>query len=164
MADGCVRLGPHPILASMTSAVATAPSTLGPVRVELRDGRIVAIDFEPSDQQNADAVAAAASVAAFIDGEADTIPHELAIDGTPFQRSVWQALRDTRPGETISYTELAARVGRPQAARAVASACGANRLAVAIPCHRIVRKDGGLGGFRWGLDRKRALLKRERLG
>ena len=70
--------------------------------------------------------------------------------------------RQIPPGTTISYAELAERVGKPTATRAVASACGANKIAVAIPCHRVVRKDGGLSGYRWGVERKRALLDRER--
>jgi len=88
---------------------------------------------------------------------------DLALDvrGTAFQQRVWQALRQVRPGETVSYAELARRIGLPRAARAVAAACGANALAVAIPCHRVVRGDGTLSGYRWGTERKRALLARE---
>lgn len=85
----------------------------------------------------------------------------LDIQGTAFQRRVWAALQEVPPGETISYGELAARIGSPKAARAVAQACAANQVAVAIPCHRVVRSDGALGGYRWGLDRKRAILERE---
>ncbi len=88
---------------------------------------------------------------------------ELALDvrGTAFQQRVWQALRQVAPGETVSYAELARRIGAPRAARAVAAACAANALAVAIPCHRVVRGDGSLSGYRWGTERKRALLERE---
>jgi AraC family transcriptional regulator, regulatory protein of adaptative response / methylated-DNA-[protein]-cysteine methyltransferase len=75
---------------------------------------------------------------------------------------VWQAMRAIPAGETLSYTELAERIGAPKAVRAVAAACAANLLAVAIPCHRVVRHDGGLSGYRWGVERKRALLERER--
>jgi AraC family transcriptional regulator of adaptative response/methylated-DNA-[protein]-cysteine methyltransferase len=85
----------------------------------------------------------------------------LAPRGTPFQLRVWDALRQTRVGERLTYRVLAERIGKPLAARAVASACAANPVAVLIPCHRVVRTDGGLGGFRWGLDRKRQLLARE---
>jgi AraC family transcriptional regulator of adaptative response/methylated-DNA-[protein]-cysteine methyltransferase len=74
---------------------------------------------------------------------------------------VWQALREVPPGTTVSYAQLAARIGQPKAVRAVAQACGANHLAVAIPCHRVVRTDGALSGYRWGVERKRALLARE---
>ena len=81
--------------------------------------------------------------------------------GTAFQRRVWQALREIPAGGTASYTEIADRIGAPNAVRAVASACAANPLAVAVPCHRVVRSDGGLSGYRWGVERKRALLRRE---
>ena len=85
----------------------------------------------------------------------------LDIRGTAFQHRVWQALRAIPSGETASYTELAARIGMPGAVRAVAGACAANRIAVLIPCHRIVRGDGTLSGYRWGVARKQALLARE---
>ncbi|MDQ4147188.1 MAG: bifunctional DNA-binding transcriptional regulator/O6-methylguanine-DNA methyltransferase Ada [Pseudomonadota bacterium] len=83
------------------------------------------------------------------------------VRGTAFQRRVWQALRAIPIGETASYTEIAARIGAPKAVRAVAQACGSNPIAVAIPCHRVVRNDGALSGYRWGIERKRALLERE---
>jgi AraC family transcriptional regulator of adaptative response/methylated-DNA-[protein]-cysteine methyltransferase len=86
----------------------------------------------------------------------------LDIQGTAFQRRVWLALQEIPPGETVSYADIASRVGEPKAARAVAKACAANPVAVAIPCHRVVRANGQLGGFRWGVERKRALLERER--
>jgi AraC family transcriptional regulator of adaptative response/methylated-DNA-[protein]-cysteine methyltransferase len=85
----------------------------------------------------------------------------LDVRGTAFQQRVWQALRAIEPGRTVSYTELAERLGMPQGARAVAGACAANPAAVAIPCHRVVRGDGGLSGYRWGIERKRLLLERE---
>nr|WP_315395432.1 bifunctional DNA-binding transcriptional regulator/O6-methylguanine-DNA methyltransferase Ada [uncultured Duganella sp.] len=88
----------------------------------------------------------------------------LDVRGTAFQLRVWQALRDIPAGRTVSYAELAGLVGLPKGARAVAGACAANALAVAIPCHRVVRNDGALSGYRWGVDRKAALLDRERLG
>jgi AraC family transcriptional regulator of adaptative response/methylated-DNA-[protein]-cysteine methyltransferase len=86
----------------------------------------------------------------------------LDIRGTAFQQRVWQALRAIPPGATASYADIARAVGAPKASRAIAQACGANHLAVAIPCHRVVRADGSLSGYRWGVDRKRELLKRER--
>ncbi|MBK1722032.1 methylated-DNA--[protein]-cysteine S-methyltransferase [Thiocystis violacea] len=85
----------------------------------------------------------------------------LDIRGTAFQQRVWAALGRIPPGETLSYGELAQRIGAPRAARAVAGACAANPLAVAVPCHRVVRGDGGLAGYRWGVARKAALLARE---
>ena len=86
----------------------------------------------------------------------------LDIRGTAFQQRVWQALRALPPGTTTSYAELARRIGAPYAIRAVAGACAANALAVAIPCHRVVRTDGTLSGYRWGIDRKRRLLEHEK--
>ena len=88
----------------------------------------------------------------------------LDVRGTAFQQRVWQALREIPAGETVSYAEIARRIGAPNAVRAVAGACAANPLAVAIPCHRVVRNDGGLSGYRWGVERKRALLDREAKG
>ncbi|MCM5682837.1 bifunctional DNA-binding transcriptional regulator/O6-methylguanine-DNA methyltransferase Ada [Schlegelella sp. S2-27] len=85
----------------------------------------------------------------------------LDIRGTAFQQRVWQALRDIPAGSTASYAQIAERLGAPKAVRAVAAACAANPLAVAIPCHRVVRSDGGLSGYRWGVERKRVLLQRE---
>jgi AraC family transcriptional regulator of adaptative response/methylated-DNA-[protein]-cysteine methyltransferase len=90
-------------------------------------------------------------------------PLDLFLDlrGSSFQRRVWQALRDIPAGTTASYGEIATRIGAPRSARAVAQACAANPLAVAIPCHRVVRSDGRISGYRWGTERKRALLERE---
>jgi AraC family transcriptional regulator of adaptative response/methylated-DNA-[protein]-cysteine methyltransferase len=91
---------------------------------------------------------------------AKTIP--LHLMGTAFQQRVWRALRAIPRGGTVTYAQIANTIGAPRAVRAVGSACGKNPVAGAIPCHRVVRSDGGLGGYRWGLDRKRALLDRER--
>lgn len=85
----------------------------------------------------------------------------LDIRGTAFQQRVWQALRAIPAGQTAGYAQIAARIGQPKAVRAVAQACAANNLAVAIPCHRVVRTDGALSGYAWGVERKRALLDRE---
>jgi len=86
----------------------------------------------------------------------------LDIRGTAFQARVWRALRKIPLGKTASYTEIAAALGQPKAVRAVAQACAANKLALIVPCHRVIRSDGELGGYRWGLERKRELLSRER--
>lgn len=86
----------------------------------------------------------------------------LDIRGTAFQQLVWTALRDIAPGETATYSDIARRIGKPNAVRAVGAACGANPIAVAVPCHRVVGSDGKLTGYRWGVERKRALLARER--
>ena len=95
--------------------------------------------------------------------EAPGLGADLPLDvrGTAFQQRVWAALQAIPAGGTASYAEIAARIGAPKAVRAVAQACAANALAVAIPCHRVVRQDGGLSGYRWGVERKRALLRRE---
>jgi len=97
-----------------------------------------------------------------LDDGAALPPLPLAMTGTAFQQRVWDALRGVPAGQTVTYGALAQAVGRPGAVRAVGAACGANRIAVLIPCHRAIRADGTLGGFRWGLERKQALLDRER--
>ncbi|AMO99056.1 methylated-DNA-[]-cysteine S-methyltransferase family protein [Collimonas arenae] len=102
-----------------------------------------------------------AQVVGFIEAPALGLDLPLDVRGTAFQERVWQALREIPIGSTASYAEIAARIGAPKAVRAVAQACGANSLAVAIPCHRVVRSDGALSGYRWGVERKRALLERE---
>ncbi len=102
-----------------------------------------------------------AEVIAFVEAPATGLGLPLDIRGTVFQHKVWQALREIPPGQTLSYASLADRIGRPGAVRAVAGACAANAIAVAIPCHRIVKSDGALSGYRWGVARKRALLDRE---
>lgn len=104
-----------------------------------------------------------AQVVGFIEAPALGLNLPLDIRGTAFQERVWRALRDIPPGATASYAEIAQAIGKPKAVRAVAQACGANRLAVAIPCHRVVRSDGTISGYRWGVERKQALLKREEL-
>jgi len=102
-----------------------------------------------------------AKVVAFVEAPGLGLDLPLDVRGTAFQQRVWQALREIPAGATVSYAEIAKRIGAPKAVRAVAQACAANALAVAIPCHRVVRNDGGLSGYRWGVDRKRALLDRE---
>jgi AraC family transcriptional regulator, regulatory protein of adaptative response / methylated-DNA-[protein]-cysteine methyltransferase len=102
-----------------------------------------------------------ARVVAFVEVPRLGLDLPLDLRGTAFQQRVWQALRAVPAGATASYRDIAARIGAPAAVRAVAQACGANPLAVAIPCHRVVRSDGGLSGYRWGVERKRALLDRE---
>jgi AraC family transcriptional regulator of adaptative response/methylated-DNA-[protein]-cysteine methyltransferase len=102
-----------------------------------------------------------ARVVGFVEAPALGLDLPLDVRGTAFQQRVWQALREIPAGSTTSYTELAARIGAPTAVRAVAHACASNAIAVAIPCHRVVRSDGGLSGYRWGVERKRALLARE---
>jgi AraC family transcriptional regulator of adaptative response/methylated-DNA-[protein]-cysteine methyltransferase len=102
-----------------------------------------------------------ASVVGFVEAPALGLDLPLDIQGTAFQQRVWQALREIPAGETASYSEIARRIGSPKSVRAMARACGANTLAVAIPCHRVVKQDGTLSGYWWGVQRKRALLERE---
>jgi AraC family transcriptional regulator of adaptative response/methylated-DNA-[protein]-cysteine methyltransferase len=102
-----------------------------------------------------------ATVVGFIEEPALGLDLPLDVRGTAFQQRVWQALRTIPAGETVSYAQIAERIGSPKAVRAVARACASNTIAVAIPCHRVVRTDGGLSGYRWGVERKRALLERE---
>ncbi len=102
-----------------------------------------------------------AKVVGFVETPARGLDLPLDVRGTAFQQRVWQALREIPPGSIASYAEIAARIGAPKAVRAVAQACAANAIAVAIPCHRVVRKDHALSGYRWGIERKRRLLDRE---
>ncbi|MCC7207557.1 MAG: methylated-DNA--[protein]-cysteine S-methyltransferase [Anaerolineae bacterium] len=114
------------------------------------------------DEEPADLQAYADQLVAFLEARADSFrPQVDILEGTTFQREVWATLQTIKPGETLSYTELAARVGRPRAVRAVASACAQNMLAIAIPCHRVVHQDGSLAGYRWGVEWKRRLLDLE---
>jgi AraC family transcriptional regulator of adaptative response/methylated-DNA-[protein]-cysteine methyltransferase len=102
-----------------------------------------------------------ARVVGFVEAPGIGLDLPLDVRGTAFQQRVWQALQEIPVGETVSYAEIAERIGYPKAVRAVAGACTTNNLAVAIPCHRVVRKDGSLSGYAWGVERKRALLDRE---
>ena len=157
---------------------AIVPTSLGQALVAATDRGICAIDlgdsaddliarlqqrFPAARLDGADAAFArqVAQVVALIERPDGAFDLPLDLRGTAFQARVWQALRQIRPGETVSYAELAERIGQPRAVRAVANACGANRLVVAIPCHRVVRSDGDLGGYRCGVERKRTLLARE---
>jgi len=101
-------------------------------------------------------------VVRYLTRPAEQLDLPLDIRGTAFQAQVWRALQKIPPGQTATYTEIAAALGRPQAVRAVAQACASNKLAVLVPCHRVVRTDGDLAGYRWGVERKRALIARER--
>jgi AraC family transcriptional regulator of adaptative response/methylated-DNA-[protein]-cysteine methyltransferase len=110
---------------------------------------------------DADFEALVAKVVGFVEAPRLGLDLPLDVRGTAFQQRVWQALRDIPAGETATYTEIARRLGAPKSVRAVAGACAANTIAVAIPCHRVVRTDGGLSGYRWGVERKRSLLRKE---
>jgi AraC family transcriptional regulator of adaptative response/methylated-DNA-[protein]-cysteine methyltransferase len=102
-----------------------------------------------------------ARVVRFVESPAAGLDLPLDVHGTEFQQRVWRALRKIPAGSTASYADIARRIDAPKSVRAVAQACGANTLALAIPCHRVVRSDGALSGYRWGVTRKRALLDRE---
>jgi AraC family transcriptional regulator of adaptative response/methylated-DNA-[protein]-cysteine methyltransferase len=116
--------------------------------------------FEPAAEKDSKLVSA---VIALVDEPARGIGLSLDVRGTAFQQRVWQALTRIEPGATVTYGELAKQIGSPAAVRAVAQACGANPLAVAVPCHRVIGADGSLTGYRWGVERKRELLARERV-
>jgi AraC family transcriptional regulator of adaptative response/methylated-DNA-[protein]-cysteine methyltransferase len=102
-----------------------------------------------------------AQVARFIESPTTVLDAPLDMQGSDFQQRVWRALKDIPVGTTVSYTDIAKRIGAPTAVRAVAHACASNKIAVAVPCHRVVRSDGSLSGYAWGAQRKRALLDRE---
>lgn len=156
---------------------AVADSALGPVLVAATERGLCRIAFDEGEDSLRDRFPRAQILAAdpgfaalvrqvvetiAVPGAGMTLP--LDVRGTAFQQAVWQALRSIPVGETRSYAELAAMAGRPGAVRAAGSACGANALAVAIPCHRVVRTDGSLGGYAYGLERKERLLAAERGG
>lgn len=154
---------------------AVADTWLGPMLLAFRDGRICRLSFDeepaalqrlfpraelrPAGEETAALVARAAAAVEF-PGLAHDLPLDLS--GTPFQQAVWQALAQVPAGETVSYQELARRAGFPAAVRAAGTACGANRIAVLIPCHRARRGDGTPGGYAYGLHRKARLQARER--
>ncbi len=156
---------------------AIAPTTLGPMLVAATARGVCRLAFGEDERDvierfpQADVVAGGAAMAALLADAVAAVEtpgrgHGLALDvrGTAFQEAVWRELRRIPPGEVMSYAALATRAGRPGAARAAGSACGANPVAVIVPCHRAQRGDGSLGGYAYGLAIKRALLARERRG
>jgi AraC family transcriptional regulator of adaptative response/methylated-DNA-[protein]-cysteine methyltransferase len=182
-ADSTPRLGMTPTRfrkggKGETMRFAIGQSALGSVLVAVTDKGIAAIQFGDDPEAlvrglqdqfpNAEFVGGdesfeelVARVVAGVENPAAGWDLPLDIRGTAFQQRVWQALRAIPAGETASYADIARRMGEPKAVRAVAGACAANRIAVAIPCHRVVHSDGSLSGYRWGVERKRALLDRE---
>jgi len=147
-----------------TTARGICRVSLGSDAQELEAG--LAAEF-PAAELRGDRGALAAAVAVllrYLDGRAEPLELPLDVRATAFQRRVWEALRRIPYGATRSYTEIARAIGKPSATRAVARACATNPAALVIPCHRVVRADGGLGGYRWGVARKRALLEQERAG
>lgn len=156
---------------------ATVTTSLGAMLVAATDKGVCRLSFDEGEPElrarfpNAELVPGGdefrsllADVVAAVEQPGDSRHIPLDVQGTAFQESVWQALRRIPPGETRSYAEIAAAVGRPGAVRATGSANGANNVAVLIPCHRVIRSDGTLGGYAYGLEIKQALLERERRG
>jgi len=123
---------------------------------------LLAEEFSAAELVEGDLAELKTKILAFIDGEASLARLPLDIRGTVFQRRVWDELRRIPRGETRTYREIARAIGAPEAVRAVGSACGANPVALVVPCHRAVRTDGGLGGYAWGLRRKKKLLALEK--
>ncbi|MBE0583112.1 MAG: methylated-DNA--[protein]-cysteine S-methyltransferase, partial [Desulfofustis sp.] len=164
--------------AGLTIRFACAPCFLGWMAVATTDHGICAIElgddrqavsaqlrhhFPKAELEEAgpEFSTVVAEVIALLETPPRTVDLPLDIQGTAFQQQVWQVLRQIPPGSTLSYGEVARRLGRPRAVRAVAGACAANKLAVVVPCHRVIGSDGALSGFRWGIKRKRTLLQRE---
>ena len=178
-AEGAQRLGMTPSAwarggAGVTIRWTIAATTLGPLLVAATDRGLCRVAFDEDEAAlaarfpqaevtpgDAPLATLAAAVVALVEGRSQDTTLPLDVRGTAFQEAVWQALRAIPSGETRSYAELAAAAGRPGATRAAGTACGSNPLAVVVPCHRITRSDGGLGGYAWGVARKRALLARE---
>jgi AraC family transcriptional regulator, regulatory protein of adaptative response / methylated-DNA-[protein]-cysteine methyltransferase len=127
--------------------------------VERLRGRFAQASFSPADETFRNWIG---KILAYIEHPKTLLDMPLDVQGTVFQRRVWKALQDIPVGQTLSYTEVAEKIGQPSAARAVASACASNQIAVVIPCHRVVRSDGSLSGYRWGVERKAELLRREK--
>ena len=146
---------------SLKATVVSAPFFWGTTRTRLR--AICRTSFRRANLIGGDAgfERLVAKVVGFVEAPALGLDLPLDVRGTAFQQRVWQALRKIPAGSTASYTDVAKLIGSPNSVRAVAQACGANALAVAIPCHRVVRNDGALSGYRWGVERKRALLEKE---
>jgi len=124
--------------------------------------RLLAEEFPSAELAEDSLPALKREILSFIDGEVNLARVPLDIRGTVFQRRVWETLRRIPRGETRTYQDIARAIGAPRAVRAVGSACGANPVALAVPCHRAVRSDGGLGGYAWGIARKKKLLKLEK--
>ena len=142
----------------------TLSSPVGPLTVTVRAGAICALRFDiggPDASDHPVLQEAARQISRYFARQLTLFDLPLDLRGTAFQQRVWQALQNIPAGTTATYADIARAIGAPRAVRAVAQACAANPLAVAIPCHRVVRTDGGLSGYRWGIERKRELLDRE---
>jgi AraC family transcriptional regulator, regulatory protein of adaptative response / methylated-DNA-[protein]-cysteine methyltransferase len=153
--------------ATPLGTVLVATTDKGVCSVKLADDaarlrRLLADEFSQAEIVESEMKDLKAKILSFIDGEASLARLPLDIRGTVFQRRVWDELRRIPRGETRTYQEIARAIGAPAAVRAVGSACGANPVALVVPCHRAVRTDGGLGGYAWGMARKKKLLKLEK--
>jgi len=153
---------------SLLGAIAVARTPKGVCAIALADNRRALLAelrqrFPGSElvEDTAALAATLAQVVRLVDSPATGIDLPLDVGGTAFQQRVWRALEKIPAGTTASYADIARRINQPRSVRAVAQACAANALALAIPCHRVVRSDGALSGYRWGAERKRALLERE---
>jgi len=158
-----------------TIRYAAGQSSLGPFVAALSDRGLATVEFGEMDEAdmkarfpNAALVEDRAALqeplrklATLIDHPENSADFALDLQGSEFELKVWRALREIPAGTTATYGDIAARLGSPREAREVGEACAANRLAVVVPCHRIVKKDGSISGYRWGVKRKRALLERE---
>jgi AraC family transcriptional regulator, regulatory protein of adaptative response / methylated-DNA-[protein]-cysteine methyltransferase len=160
-----------------TISYATGDSALGPVLVARSISGVCAILIGAHDNELVTDLAARfpeaklvpdeavvhdlAKVTRFVDKPTEGLDLPLDLRGTPFQRRVWEALRTIPVGTTVTYSELANSIGAPNAVRAVAGACAANPVALAVPCHRVAGSDGDLTGYYWGVERKRELIKKE---
>jgi methylated-DNA-[protein]-cysteine S-methyltransferase len=151
-------------------------SPIGRLRFAVEDGQLLALQPAWSWRGPAGAASAAtgdnsgagaavsAALGRYFAGDVDALDDlDVGYRGTPFQNAAWQAMRDIKPGSTTSYTDLARQIGSPRAVRAVGTACGSNPVFLVVPCHRVLRSDGGLGGYGGGLDMKRWLLDHERV-
>jgi AraC family transcriptional regulator of adaptative response/methylated-DNA-[protein]-cysteine methyltransferase len=159
--------GQHISFCSFPSALGTvvvAATEKGICSVKLGEDakRLLLEEFRAADLREKDLPQLKKQILAFIEGEGSLARLPLDIRGTVFQRRIWDELRRIPRGETRTYREIARAVGAPDAVRAVGSACGANPVALVVPCHRAVRTDGGLGGYAWGLARKKQLLAIEK--
>jgi AraC family transcriptional regulator of adaptative response/methylated-DNA-[protein]-cysteine methyltransferase len=151
---------------STLGSVLVASSTKGVAAILIGDDTPALVEelqasFPGASLRAADDDSLIGRIVGLVEDPSNTVDLQLDIRGTPFQQKVWAALQAIPAGVTETYSDVAIRVGDPKAVRAVASACAANKLAVAVPCHRVLRTDGSLSGYRWGVDRKRALIVRE---
>ena len=164
--------------AGATIRFAVGECSLGAILVAATDKGVCAIMLEDDPQElvrafqddfpkaqlvggDKDFERVVAAAIGLVEGAPSEFKLPLDVRGTAFQQRVWQALRDIPAGKTATYSDIAKKIGAPASVRAVTGACAANKIAVAIPCHRVVRNDGAISGYRWGVERKRALLQRE---